>query len=44
MLLEIFVGGGKSEVFVLRELLVSRSQKRLERNTLIGLDVFNKPL
>lgn len=38
------MGGGKIEVFIMQELLISRPHKGLERNTFIGLDIFNKVL
>ena len=38
------VDGGEFEVFVVRELLVSRPHEGLERDALVGLDIFDKAL
>ena len=36
--------GGEIEVFVMRELLISRPREGLECDALIGLDIFDKAL
>ena len=38
------VDGGEFEVFVVRELLVSRPHEGLERDALVGLDIFDEAL
>lgn len=38
------VDGGKLEVFVVHELLVSRPHEGLECNTFVGLDIFDEVL